>query len=65
MADYDRFNLRFTESDGLRERLEDAARKNNRSLHQEIMLRLAASFDQPDLETRVAALERAVFKKGK
>lgn len=64
MADYDRFNLRFTD-DGLRERLEDAAKKNNRSLHQEIMLRLAASFEQPNLETRVAALEQAVFKKGK
>lgn len=63
MADYDRFNLRFPE-DGLRERLEEAARKNNRSLHQEIMLRLAASFDQPDLSARVEALERAVFKKG-
>lgn len=66
MADYDRFNLRFKEEDAaLREQLEDAARKGNRSLHQEIMLRLAASFEQPPLETRVAALEQAVFKKVK
>lgn len=66
MADYDRFNLRFKDEDApLRERLEEAAKKNNRSLHQEIMLRLAASFDSPALEERVAALERAVFKKGK
>ena len=64
MADYDRFNLRFTD-DGLRERLENAAKKNNRSLHQEIMLRLAASFEQPDLAQRVEALERAVFRKEK
>lgn len=66
MADYDRFNLRFTEEDAdLRQRLEAAAKKNDRSLHQEIMARLKSSLDTPTIEARVARLEEAVFKKGK
>lgn len=65
MADYDRFNLRFAEEDELRQRLEEAAKKNNRSLHAEIMARLRGSFDPSPIEARVEALERAVFKKGK
>jgi hypothetical protein len=65
MADYDRFNLRFTEEDDLRQRLEAAAKKSNRSLHQEIMARLRASFESPSIESRVARLEEEVFKRGK
>jgi hypothetical protein len=65
MADYDRFNLRFAEEDELRRRLEEAAKKSNRSLHAEIMARLRDSFDAGPLEVRVARLESAVFKKGK
>jgi len=65
MADYDKFNLRF--EDGMRARLEDAAKKNNRSLHAEIIDRLRASFEGPSLELRVAELERHVAEllKGK
>lgn len=63
MADYDKFQLRFTGD--MRQRLEEAAKKNNRSLHQEIMERLLASLEQPNLEGRITALEQAVFKKGK
>lgn len=63
MADYDRFNLRFTEEDDLRERLDNAAKKNNRSLHAEIMARLRSSFETTPLESRVQRLEEAVFKK--
>jgi hypothetical protein len=63
MADYDKFQLRFTGD--MRERLEEAARKNDRSLHQEIMERLRASLESPPLEARVAALEAVVLKKGK
>lgn len=62
MADYDRFNLRFGD-DGLRERLEESAKKNNRSLHQEIMERLKASFEAPEIEARLTALEAEVFKR--
>jgi len=58
MADYDKFNLRF--EDGMRLRLEEAAKKNNRSLHAEIIDRLRASFEGPSLELRVAELERQV-----
>lgn len=67
MADYDRFNLRFTDDSDLRQRLEEAAKKNNRSLHAEIMDRLRSSFEAPPIEARVAALEQAVYqvKKGK
>jgi len=58
MADYDKFNLRF--EDSMRLRLEEAAKKNNRSLHAEIIDRLRASFEGPSLELRVAELERQV-----
>lgn len=61
MADYDRFNLRFTEELGqLRAQLEAAAKKNNRSLHQEIMARLAGSFEPSAIESRLTDLERQV-----
>lgn len=66
MPDYDRFNLRFSEKDSdLRDKLETAAAKHNRSLHAEIMARLRESFIPAPIEARVARLEEAVFRKGK
>lgn len=65
MAPDPKFLVRF--SDDMRERLAEEATKNGRSLNQEILTRLRASFDRTpsSLEERVAKLEQAVFKKGK
>lgn len=63
MADYDKFQIRFP--DGMRDALEAAAKKNNHSLHQEILNRLRSSLDVQPVETRLAKLEAEVFKKGK
>lgn len=66
MAVYDTYQLRFPA--GMREQLEEAAKKNNRSLHAELLDRLRASLEGPSLELRVAELERQVallLKKGK
>jgi hypothetical protein len=65
MAVYDTYQLRFPE--GMRDQLEQAAKKNNRSLHAELIDRLRASLDAPSLELRVTELERQVAQllKGK
>lgn len=58
MPEYDKFNLRFPE--GMREQLDEAAKKANRSLHAEIIERLRASFARPSVEQRLTALEAQV-----
>lgn len=65
MSDYDRFNLRFPP--GMREQLEEAAKKANRSLHAEILERLRVTFEVASVDARLTALEQevAVLKKGK
>jgi hypothetical protein len=66
MPDYDKFQIRFPE--GMRERLEDAAKKHNRSLHSEIVDRLRVSLETPPVDVRLSALEQAVAqlqKKGR
>lgn len=67
MATAEKFLIRFT--DDMRSRLAKEAESNRRSMNQEIIARLRATFDEvPPLEARVAALEQAVAqlqKKGK
>jgi hypothetical protein len=68
----DRFNVRLP--DGMRERLAEAAKANNRSLNSEIVARLEASLDagsadgsfaklHQSLEDLKASLEKAIKKK--
>lgn len=54
----DQYLVRFPE--GLRNRLKDAAKTNNRSMNAEIIARLEDSFDQSDMSARLDALEKGI-----
>lgn len=52
----DKFMLRLP--DGMRDRIAEAARANNRSMNSEIIARLEASFDEGSLSERFSELEK-------
>jgi hypothetical protein len=60
-ADPVKLNLRFTEA--LRSRLEKAAEKNNRSLNEEIVRRLEASFTREDMMQSLEAFADKLAEK--
>ena len=52
----DKFMLRLPE--GMRDRIADAAKANNRSMNAELVARIQASFDQGDLRERMDRIEQ-------
>lgn len=46
--------------DGLRDRIADAAKANNRSMNAEIVARLEQSFLDTDFDARLSHLERSI-----
>lgn len=61
--DHVKFQMRLPPD--LHDQLVKAADAAHRSMNAEIVARLAATFTEGTTESRLAALERAVFKKGK
>lgn len=54
----EKFNLRLP--DGMRDRIAEAAKVNNRSMNAEIVARLTASFEDSDLDERMTRIEESL-----
>lgn len=61
--DHVKFQMRLPTD--LHDQLVKAAESAHRSMNAEIVARLASTFSEKPLESRLAALEQAVFKKAK
>lgn len=66
MSDDDKFPSQLAERfqvrlpDGMRDRIAEAAKANNRSMNAEIVARLLGSFDTDDLDARMTRIEQSL-----